>query len=153
MTNEPNPEDSRRAQTEADHRLVDANAQLTLRALRSQEQADESERRYTRSARSEPALTAEAATMAISGTRIDRERAAAAQTSGDGPARLSGTTHGIRRIEGCTCAISLTGTDPFLIGALADILDAADGAITADDLTPLLKPKPLSHDITQRTSG
>ena len=34
MTNEPNPEDSRRAQTEDDHGLVDANAPLTLSARR-----------------------------------------------------------------------------------------------------------------------
>ena len=46
MTNEQNPEDFRKVQAEADHRLQDANEQLTLRALRSQEQAAESERRY-----------------------------------------------------------------------------------------------------------
>ena len=46
MTNEPNPEDSRKTQTETDHGLLDANAQLTLRAQRSQKHADESERRY-----------------------------------------------------------------------------------------------------------
>lgn len=45
MTTEHFPEDSR-PQAEADNRLLDANEQLTLRALRSQEQADESERRY-----------------------------------------------------------------------------------------------------------
>ena len=37
MTNEPNPEDLRRAQTEADHGgHVDVNAQITLEARRSQ---------------------------------------------------------------------------------------------------------------------
>lgn len=46
MINEQNPEDSRRVPTEADHRLMDANARLTLSARRSQEHADESERRY-----------------------------------------------------------------------------------------------------------
>ena len=45
MTAEHTPEDSRR-QAEADTRLLDANEQLTLRALRAQEQADESEQRY-----------------------------------------------------------------------------------------------------------
>ncbi len=78
MTNEPNPEDSRRAQTEADHGLVDANAQLTLRALRSQEQADESERRYLGQHEANQLLLQEAATIAIPGIRNDPERAATA---------------------------------------------------------------------------
>lgn len=46
MTNEHNPADlPRQAEAEKDL-LLDANEQLTLRALRSQEQAEESERRY-----------------------------------------------------------------------------------------------------------
>ena len=45
MPSEHTPEDSRR-QAEAHTRLQDANEQLTLRALRAQEQADESEQRY-----------------------------------------------------------------------------------------------------------
>ena len=46
MINDQNREDSRRGPTEAEHHLLDANAQLTLSARRSQEHADESERRY-----------------------------------------------------------------------------------------------------------
>jgi signal transduction histidine kinase/ActR/RegA family two-component response regulator len=46
MTTKHIPEDSNGGQAESDNRLLDANEQLTLRALRSQEQADESERRY-----------------------------------------------------------------------------------------------------------
>ncbi|MEO7819130.1 MAG: response regulator, partial [Actinomycetota bacterium] len=45
MPSEHTPEDSRR-QAEAHTRLQDVNEQLTLRALRAQEQADESEQRY-----------------------------------------------------------------------------------------------------------
>ena len=45
MTTQHTPENSSR-QAEADNQLLHANEQLILRALRSQEQADESERRY-----------------------------------------------------------------------------------------------------------
>ena len=47
-----------------------------------------------------------------------------AQTEADYGGHVDGTTRGIRRIEGCTCGISPAGTDPFLISALEEILDA-----------------------------
>ena len=46
MTNEHNPADVPRQAEVENNRLVDANERLTLKALRSQEQAEESERRY-----------------------------------------------------------------------------------------------------------
>ena len=129
MTNEQNPEDSRRAQTEDDHGLFDANAPLTLSARRSQEHAGESDRCSLGQHEANQLVLNEAATIAVPGIRSDPERAGTAQTPGDGAARLSGTTHGPRRIEGCTCGFSPAGTDPFLISALEEILDAFERSL------------------------
>lgn len=145
MTNEANPEDSRKGPTEAEHHLLDASAQLTLSARQSQEHADESEQCYLGQREANQPLLNEAATIAIPGIRIDPERAATAQTPGESAARFPGSTHSMRRIEGCTCGISPAGTDPFLISALEEILDAFERSLDERTLMAELSP-PVLHE-------